>query len=55
MKKKKTLFTIAGALLVLSISFAGSAGASLPHHLGDGGGGVAPPKCDSKGNCPIRP
>ncbi|MBK3494085.1 hypothetical protein JFL43_04275 [Viridibacillus sp. YIM B01967] len=57
MKKKKSMFPIVGALLVLSLSFATSASAgsvSKPHLDGGGGGPISkPPKCDNRGNCPI--
>lgn len=53
MKMKKTMLTFfTGTLLLLSLSFAGNAGAVRA----DFDGGYAPqPKCDSKGNCTACP
>lgn len=57
MKKKKSIFSIAGALLVLSLSLATSANAGSvtpPSQGGDGGGGgIKPPTCNNQGQCPI--
>ncbi|MGE7625285.1 hypothetical protein ACQKMD_20405 [Viridibacillus sp. NPDC096237] len=52
------MFSIAGVLLVLSLSFASaaSAGASKPHVKDEGGGGsVDRPTCNSQGYCTARP
>lgn len=48
MKKKKSMFSILGVLLVLSISFAGSASAGPVDWEPD------PPKPCLKGPCPMQ-
>ncbi|MBE1553297.1 hypothetical protein [Sporosarcina limicola] len=53
MKRKKSMLSfIAGTLLLLSLSFAGNAGAVPLDH---GGGYPYKPICDNKGNCAGRP
>lgn len=59
MKKKKSMLSIAGALLVLSLSFttSASAGSYKPPHIDGGGGPISkpskPPKCNNQGQCPL--
>lgn len=52
MKKKKSMLSIAGALLVLSLSFATSTNAfsATPPSKGNDGGGssIKPPKCNNQ-------
>ncbi len=54
-KKGKVVSLLTGSLLLISLSFAGSVGATPPHQIGDGNGGSPPPKCNSQGQCPIGP
>ncbi|MGE7978602.1 hypothetical protein [Psychrobacillus sp. NPDC093200] len=52
MKKKKSMFSILGILLVLSLSFGTSASAQVP--APEAGGGT-PIKCIPGKPCPIGP